>query len=197
MSTAGVPRYPRVPQRPVQRARTAAETPLLAADAGACAWQFCVVYLLSWAVKLSRASTPTAWALTPGGVVHRVEARAHSSKLMELTAKAGDAPAQQGGSEGFRKGKSGAVVLARPVRASKTDESPRHSCPCGCGGFPKGTFLPGHDAKLKAKLIRAHVTGTKVVEVVEDKKRSPITAKEVASRFGWERFLDAAEQQQH
>jgi len=129
--------------------------------------------------------------LIPESVVYRVEARAHSSKLI---AKAVDAPAQQDSSEGFRKGKSGAIVLARPVRASENGDSPRHSCACGCGGFSKEAFLPGHDAKLKAKLIRAHVTGTKVVEVVEGKKRSPITAKEVASRFGWERFLDAAEQ---
>lgn len=34
-------------------------------------------------------------------------------------------------------------------------------CLCGCGDRTKGgTFLPGHDARLRGKLIRNEIRGT-------------------------------------
>jgi hypothetical protein len=34
-------------------------------------------------------------------------------------------------------------------------------CLCGCGDRTKGgTFLPGHDARLRGKLIRKEIRGT-------------------------------------
>jgi hypothetical protein len=35
-------------------------------------------------------------------------------------------------------------------------------CMCGCGKRTGGgTFLPGHDAKLRGKLVRGEIKGTK------------------------------------
>lgn len=46
---------------------------------------------------------------------------------------------------------------------------------------PKSRFLPGGDAALKGKLIRAHLSGTKVVVVADgDGKAKPVTAAALA-----------------
>lgn len=45
----------------------------------------------------------------------------------------------------------------------------RLGCPCGCGEFPKGAraeFCMGHDARLRGKLIRAYLTGTRIIYVM-------------------------------
>ena len=35
------------------------------------------------------------------------------------------------------------------------------ACECGCGGEPKGRFLPGHDMKLKSRLFRESAGGSR------------------------------------
>lgn len=52
-------------------------------------------------------------------------------------------------------------------------------CECGCEATTKGgRFLPGHDAKLKAALIK---------EALDGSKRA-VTKLE---KLGWKKFLDA------
>jgi len=42
-----------------------------------------------------------------------------------------------------------------------TSKRDRPVCLCGCRGHTKGgTFLPGHDARLRGKLIRKEIRGT-------------------------------------
>lgn len=69
-------------------------------------------------------------------------------------------------------------------------------CPCGCGERPKSrasTFAMGHDARLRGKLTRAHLTGTPVQYVVGDRGLKAQTAMDVASEHGWQSYLtDAA-----
>lgn len=66
-------------------------------------------------------------------------------------------------------------------------------CACGCGHEPfgkKSTFLMGHDARLRGKLIRAHLTDTRVV--LSDGVSSPspvVSAMDAAERHGWEKYL--------
>lgn len=82
------------------------------------------------------------------------------------------------------------VVLVQPTA---------DHCPCGCGTKPasKGrTFAMGHDARLRGKLIRAHLTGTPVVVVVGDTVHGPGTAVELAHRHGWQHYLTSAEKKQ-
>lgn len=96
----------------------------------------------------------------------------------------------------------------------------RLGCPCGCGEFPRGSkaeFCMGHDARLRGKLIRAYMTGTKIVyvmraafdtgdggEVILDSRvpewtSGPIDPLEIARRFEvkgknftWEHYLEEA-----
>lgn len=90
----------------------------------------------------------------------------------------------------------GAIVLAR-----KGDTG----CPCGCFEVPTGkkrSFLMGHDARFKGKLIRAHISGADVTHVILEEKGSiksgavrkieTNTAMELATRHGWEHVLEAA-----
>lgn len=69
-------------------------------------------------------------------------------------------------------------------------------CACGCGEAPSGSksvFRMGHDARLRGKLIRAHLTGTPVV-LVDEAQPSPVsTAMEMAERHGWRQYLIDAE----
>lgn len=63
--------------------------------------------------------------------------------------------------------------------------------PCG-GEVPnKRAFRPGHDAKLKSTMIKAHRNGG-VVVVRDGGNRTEITAKAIAKERGWERFLTDA-----
>jgi hypothetical protein len=53
-------------------------------------------------------------------------------------------------------------------------------CLCGCGAHTKGgRFLPGHDAKLKKRLVDEALSG---------KKR----AANKLEKLGWSKFLDEA-----
>lgn len=57
-------------------------------------------------------------------------------------------------------------------------------CECGCGAATKGgRFLPGHDAKLKAVLVAAALTGGKRAEAR-------------LRKLGWIKFLDAKRDRQ-
>jgi hypothetical protein len=74
-----------------------------------------------------------------------------------------------------------------------TDAEGRASCPCGCNEFPvgkKAVFLMGHDARMRGKLIRAHMTDTSVVFASEGGWSQPATAMDIAVRYG-ESFVDA------
>lgn len=51
-----------------------------------------------------------------------------------------------------------------------------------CRKTTRGTFAPGHDAKLKGLLIRAGRAGHRVREVGDDRKQWPMT---VARRYGF------------
>lgn len=84
------------------------------------------------------------------------------------------------------------IVLVRPWVGD------RLACPCGCGEAPKGSkavFAMGHDARLRGKLIRAHLTGTEVVYYRDPSGGDPIgphSAMEVAEAYDWQRHLEAA-----
>ena len=88
------------------------------------------------------------------------------------------------------------VVLARSI-----DRTGRLGCPCGCDEFPDGdkaVFRMGHDARLRGKLIRAHLMGVEVRYVVFDWDGKPLdeeyvsTAEEVAKRYDWIPYLESA-----
>jgi hypothetical protein len=80
-------------------------------------------------------------------------------------------------------------------------------CPCGCGTKrgetyqsdsgrtqtfgEKNTFCMGHDARLRGKLIRAHVTGTNIV-LVDEEAAEPVPAMQVAMTHDWEKYLNEA-----
>ena len=59
-------------------------------------------------------------------------------------------------------------------------------CNCGCGGpvGRKSKFQPGHDAKLKGKLQRAHAAEAQVLLVGEDGSMLPVTPLSVAGYYG-------------
>lgn len=63
-------------------------------------------------------------------------------------------------------------------------------CICGCGGKTKGgSFIPGHDAKLKSILIKGVLEQTKV-EALET--LTPDECLVVLEERGWTKFLDKA-----
>lgn len=72
-------------------------------------------------------------------------------------------------------------------------------CLCGCGGettSETADFLPGHDAKYKGILSRAHLRGDIVVWVDSDgSATTPATARDLADERGWSKYLDQAEKQ--
>lgn len=71
----------------------------------------------------------------------------------------------------------------------------RIGCPCGCGEMPLGDraiFRMGHDARLRGKLIRAYLTGTRVRIHMDGILSDPKDAYEIAARYEWEKYLDAA-----
>lgn len=70
------------------------------------------------------------------------------------------------------------------------------ACGCGCNEVPQGKgrlFCMGHDARLKGKLIRAHLGGVKVTQI-RNRASAPIavTAMSLAKHYGWEHYLEAA-----
>lgn len=75
----------------------------------------------------------------------------------------------------------------------REDESP--GCLCGCGDIPgKGSkFMMGHDARLRGRLIRAHLTDHFVRRIYSDGQESTISAFDWAKELGWEQYLKEAE----
>lgn len=67
-------------------------------------------------------------------------------------------------------------------------------CPCGCRQAPVGknrVFRMGHDARLRGKLIRAHVAGFEVAQVGPGLLISG-PAMTVAHNLGWDHYLEEA-----
>lgn len=98
-------------------------------------------------------------------------------------------------SPGYRTVDPDRVVLVRRYKDG------RAGCPCGCGDWPlgeKAIFAMGHDARLRGKLIRAHLTDTQVMYVVNLPRYPPhseqcvYTAMEIAEKYGWKEYLDNA-----
>ena len=87
----------------------------------------------------------------------------------------------------------GFLVLS--LTTGKDVEGGRPSCLCGCGGTPSGKkarFIPGHDARYKGMLNRAHIAGVKVVIVEDGTAKEPVTAMSLAKAQGWESNVKAA-----
>lgn len=79
------------------------------------------------------------------------------------------------------------------------------NCPCGCNQPPRSkgrTFGMGHDARLRGKLIRAHLSGTPVCYATLAPNGKDYVAKTtqdalfVAQGFGWKDYLLDAEHKQ-
>ncbi len=86
--------------------------------------------------------------------------------------------------------------LANVILVIGAREDGTLGCPCGCTEFPAATtstFKMGHDAKLRGKLLRAHLTGTAVVEVRGGAPVKPRPAMDIAKTHGWEKALTDAE----
>ena len=61
-----------------------------------------------------------------------------------------------------------------------------NECQCGCKGITKGgRFLPGHDAKLKSKLVKA----CKQAKTPAQRAK----AEKALEDLGWGRFIPAVE----
>ena len=61
-----------------------------------------------------------------------------------------------------------------------TNQTAKFLCHCECGGTTKGgRYLPGHDAKHKAALVKTALLGSK-------------RAANKLERLGWSKFLEAA-----
>lgn len=74
-------------------------------------------------------------------------------------------------------------------------EAGRDGCPCGCGEFPEGEkaiFRMGHDARLRGKLIRAHLMDVNVVQFIDDHEHE-FSALEMAAEYDWQEYLRSAE----
>lgn len=72
------------------------------------------------------------------------------------------------------------------------------SCKCGCGeelpGSSKGEFRPGHDARYKGMLCRAHIRGDVIRWVSKSGTESPpYTAADLATERGWTSYITKAE----
>lgn len=90
-------------------------------------------------------------------------------------------------------------ILALGTKTIKVGEDERLSCLCGCGGTPKGKnskFVMGHDARLKGKLTRAHLTDTPIVIFTDGKAGKQQTARALCKDLGWDGILEAAEDRQ-
>jgi hypothetical protein len=80
------------------------------------------------------------------------------------------------------------VPKATKSTRAKATSSKATACLCGCGGAPKGSFLPGHDARLKSHLQRAFRGEADLPSAVATLHGTadPMT---IAKGRGWERFL--------
>src|SRR5687767_13001119 len=91
--------------------------------------------------------------------------------------------------------KDGVLVIATKTRKDGDEE--QESSLDGCLQFPKsGRFVPGGDARLKGRLIRAHLAGVKVVRVKDGKAAKPVTALSIAKELGWGDKIKAAEKRE-
>lgn len=74
----------------------------------------------------------------------------------------------------------------------------RLSCPCGCGDTPKGkrtTFCMGHDARLRERIIRAHLLEKTVAITSDDGRTREGSALEIAEmEYNWQHYLEQAKQ---
>lgn len=87
------------------------------------------------------------------------------------------------------------TVDPRRVVLAQVTNDQRVGCPCGCQGYPLGTkaiFSMGHDARLRGKLIRAHLMGVEIVYVVDGTQVPAQTAMKVAEQFDWGPYLESA-----
>lgn len=94
-------------------------------------------------------------------------------------------------SEGFRTLDPTCVVL----NVALDVERGRLGCPCGCGEFPlgeKAIFNMGHDARLRGKLIRAHLMGVRIRIHSDGTLGEPLSAELMAEQFDWVPYLEAA-----
>lgn len=71
--------------------------------------------------------------------------------------------------------KSPAIVLSQQAG----------ECRCGCRGRTGSIFLPGHDARLRGKLIRAYRTDTPIIVVDANQKRHKKDPLDWAMQLGW------------
>lgn len=74
-------------------------------------------------------------------------------------------------------------------------EVDRQGCPCGCGQWPKtrgAEFAKGHQAILKAKLVRAHLAKVEVLLLEGAHLGDPYPALDLARLFGWDTILNDA-----
>lgn len=72
-----------------------------------------------------------------------------------------------------------------------------NACLCGCKEATQGRFRPGHDAKLKGKLLRAHLGKAGVTILRDDNEEEQITARAFAKKISsdkhdWSTALDRA-----
>lgn len=75
-----------------------------------------------------------------------------------------------------------AAVKAKPAPKAKVERDPvkESRCMCGCGGWTKSKFVPGHDARLKGILMRAEADGGMNAK-----------QKALVADLGWEKIIDA------
>lgn len=94
----------------------------------------------------------------------------------------------------------GKLVLL--TQMGSVDGVTQESCLCGCGHFPhnpKSRYMMGHDARLRGKLIRAHLTDTPVLRIRETgstqikRSKLQLPAMELATELGWAQYLTDAE----
>lgn len=79
-----------------------------------------------------------------------------------------------------------APIGKRKFRPKADTGTSTKDCLCGCGGHPKGRFLPGHDAKLKGRL--------KKEALGEDSSVAAAAIARLAS-LGWSWVLDTTPEQ--
>lgn len=63
-----------------------------------------------------------------------------------------------------------------PVRENSVSPPTGRKCRCGCGSPVKNRFLPGHDAKLKSRLVK-------------DARSGKEAAKQELEELGWTKFI--------
>lgn len=64
----------------------------------------------------------------------------------------------------------------RPAHRDTTSPGNGRKCRCGCGSDVKRRFLPGHDAKLKSRLV-------------EEARNGSDAARQELREEGWEHFI--------